>query len=74
MDNPDRDAKENVSFRFVAKIPEDTPVYLSTNTKSRGGEKDEVSEFVWLNKESISKMDPSEFAFDHDKMILELKN
>ena len=73
MDNPDRDAKENVSFRFVAKIPEDTSVYLSTDTKSRGGEKDEVSEFVWLNKEAISKMDPSEFAFDHDKMILELK-
>ena len=72
IDDPGNDIKENVTQRFVAEIPENTPVFLSTDTKSRGGEKDEVSELLWLTGEEILEMNPKEFAFNHQNLIKEL--
>ena len=72
IDDPKRDDRENVSLRFVATIPEDLPVFLDTDTKSRGGESGEVSELLWLTGEEILNMNPNEFAFNHQSMIKDL--
>ncbi len=42
---------------------------INIRTEERGGEKDEVSEFVILPYSKIEDMDPDEFAFGHKEVI-----
>ena len=72
IDDPKRDDKQNVTVRFYASIDENTPTFTSTDTKSRGGEDNEVESFVWLTPSEVLKMSPNDFAFNHYDMIKEL--
>jgi 8-oxo-dGTP diphosphatase len=72
IDDPKRDARENVVQRFIAKISDEPRGNI--DTASRGGEEEEVSELKWISIEDIEKMDSSEFAFNHKEVIQELIN
>ena len=72
IDDPKRDARENVVQRFIAKISDEPQGNI--DTASRGGEEGEVSELKWTSIEEIEKMDSSEFAFNHKEVIQELIN
>ena len=72
IDDPKRDARENVVQRFIAKIYEEP--LGNIDTASRGGEEGEVSELKWTSIEEIEKMDGSDFAFNHKEVIQELIN
>lgn len=78
IDDPRRDAKQNVVTRYlIAYKYEDLVKYLedgtiNIDTKSRGGEDFEVSEFILLSLSQIDSMDSDEFAFGHKEMIHEI--
>lgn len=63
--------RQNVTVRFMAKIPMiDLKIQLDTNTKDRGGEKDEVSEILLLSPDEVRNSDPNDWAFGHRELIL----
>lgn len=78
IDDPCRDAKQNIVTRYlIAYKYEDLIKYLedgtiNTDTKSRGGEDSEVSEFLLLSLREIDAMDSEDFAFGHKEMIHEI--
>lgn len=78
IDDPRRDAKQNVVTRYLIVYKyNDLVKYIkdgtiNTDTYSRGGEKDEVSEFVFLSISQISCMSSEDFAFGHKEMIFEI--
>ena len=71
IDDPARDARENIVTRYIAVVNYDDMVNATTDSSSRGGEDAEVSEFVILTYDDILKLDSDEFAFNHKEMILE---
>lgn len=78
IDDPKRDPKQNIVTRYLIDCKYRTIKRaldngtINTRSKSRGGEKDEVSEFLLLTYYEISELDSSEFAFGHKEMILEI--
>lgn len=78
IDDPGRDARQNIVTRYlIAYNYEDLKKALSdgtinTDTKSRGGEGDEVSEFVFLSLKEIDTLESDDFAFGHKEMIHEV--
>lgn len=78
IDDPGRDTKQNIVTRYlIAYNYEDLQKALSdgtinTDTKSRGGEGDEVSEFVFLSLKEIDTLESDDFAFGHKEMIHEI--
>lgn len=79
VDDPTRDANQNVVTRYLIwygfysdlKKKLDSGV-INTDTKSRGGEDNEVSEFLLLSEFQIKNLPSEEFAFNHKEMILEV--
>lgn len=78
IDDPNRDAKQNVVTRYLIysnyndiEKALDSGV-INIDTKSRGGEENEVSEFLLLSKSQILELPSEEFAFGHKEMILEV--
>lgn len=65
--NPLMSSHGNVTLRYLCVLP-----YLidipddCCNTESRGGEKDEVSDVKWINKDNIPKY---VWAFDHQSTL-----
>lgn len=79
IDDPKKDARQNLSTRYFVYTDgfEELKKYISyynTDTESRGGEKDEVSELVLLSVSEIERMKSEDFAFNHREIILELVN
>lgn len=78
IDDPKRDAKQNIVTRYlIACKYEDlqkalTDGTINTDTKSRGGEENEVSEFVLLSLSEIDALESEDFAFGHKEMIHEI--
>lgn len=69
------DGKQNITQRYMIltdleglsqRFKDGT---INTRTEERGGEKDEVSEFVMLPYSEIEDIDPNEFAFGHKEVI-----
>ena len=71
IDDPTKDARENIVTRYTAIVSYEEMAKATTDSASRGGENNEVSEFVILTYDEIMKMDPDEFAFGHKEMIIE---
>lgn len=75
VDSPDRDARQNVVFRFIARVPlseleESLKTGVINNaTWSRGGEADEVSDIKLV---PLSEVDQYEWAFNHRELISEV--
>ena len=75
IDDPNRDAKENVVTRYIMSFDLDELTKaletgkINTDTKSRGGEEGEVDSFFLMTYESIKDLDPECFAFNHREMI-----
>lgn len=78
IDEPTADARQNVVTRYMALIPYQLLTHaievetINTDTKSRGGEANEVSELKMYTLSEIEKLDDSEFAFNHKNMIREI--
>lgn len=78
IDDPGRDAKQNVVTRYLIGYSYDELIdrmndgTINTDTASRGGESGEVSEFVLLSLSQINNMNSEEFAFGHKEMIHEI--
>ena len=78
IDDPRRDAKQNVVTRYLIAYQYDELVRymkegtINTDTKSRGGESGEVSEFLLLSLSQIYNIDSDDFAFGHKEMIFEI--
>lgn len=78
IDDPSRDERQNIVTRYLINIDYTDLVtaletgVINTNTKSRGGEESEVSEFLLLKADDIESLDSSEFAFGHKEMIQEI--
>lgn len=79
IDDPNRDSRQNVVTRYAIlygfysylQKALDSGV-INIDTKSRGGEENEVSEFLLLSKSQILELPSEEFAFGHKEMILEV--
>lgn len=75
VDDPNRDARENIVSRYLIKVDyESTNDKLSkgeinNNTESRGGEKDEVEEIRFIDSDFI---DYFEWAFNHGEILKEV--
>ena len=81
IDDPTRDTRQNVVTRYLIWYAQYTKLkelldsgVINTNTKSRGGEEGEVSEFLLLSESQIKSLPLEEFAFNHKEMILEVLN
>lgn len=72
IDDPNRDARENVVQRFVGWIDSDDTQEPNPDTVSRGGEEGEIEELVWMKLDEAKTMDTTEFAFNHKEMLVEL--
>ena len=78
IDDPKRDAKQNIVTRYLIayKYSELLEALkngtINIDTKSRGGEENEVSEFVFLSLSEINSLDSDEFAFGHKELIQEI--
>ena len=78
IDDPNRDARQNVVTRYACIVDIDyllkglTNKTINCESKSRGGEGDEVSELLVLTLDEIENMDPNEFAFNHKDVIQEI--
>lgn len=78
--DPVGDGKENVTLRFYVIVPKSSLVkalesgQINTDTKSRGGEDGEISEFklVPIDKSEIDSL--GDWAFGHDILLKELAN
>lgn len=77
IDDPTRDARENIVTRYaiIADYDQLFENYLdgiiNSDTVSRGGEANEVSELKFFSASEIEKMDSEDFAFGHKEMIFE---
>ena len=79
IDDPTRDPRQNVVTRYMIwyseyefikkKLLDGT---ININTKSRGGEDNEVSEFLLLSRSQIRNLPSEDFAFNHKEMIIEI--
>ena len=76
--DPIGDGKENVTLRFIATLPKSLlenslkSGKINTNTKQRGGEDDEISEFKLIptTEEGIKELGESMYwAFNHDDLL-----
>ena len=78
IDDPSKDSKQNVVTRYAVYYPDLEKELkngtINTDTESRGGEANEVSEFLLLSYSEIVDLDPSEFAFGHKDLIIEVLN
>lgn len=81
--DPIGDGKENVTLRFIATLPKSLlenslkSGKINTNTKWRGGEDDEISEFKLIpaTEEGVKELGESMYwAFNHDRLLLEILN
>lgn len=78
IDDPGRDAKQNIVTRYLIAFDYEDLLKalndgtINTDTKSRGGEEFEVSEFVLLSLSEIDTMKSEDFAFGHKEMIHEI--
>lgn len=78
IDDPKRDARENIVTRYAIiadyhKLIQDwTDGLINTNTKDRGGEGDEVSNFCFSSVKELSEIPSENFAFGHKEMIYEI--
>lgn len=61
--------RQNVTFRYYAIIPNPQFANITKQTRERGGEEGEVSKISWIPLSEISK---HQWAFNHDKLIIEL--
>lgn len=62
---------QNVTFRYYSIItnPQPNNVSVNMNTEIRGGEENEVEAISWIR---LSNIDKFNWAFGHDKLIVEL--
>lgn len=61
--------KQNVTIRFSCRVSwREMLLNLDMNTASRGGEKDEIDKFRIIPIKYVKDL---EWAFDHDKLLLE---
>jgi ADP-ribose pyrophosphatase YjhB (NUDIX family) len=78
IDDPKRDAKQNIVTRYLIAYKYSELLEALNNgtinidTKSRGGEENEVSEFVFLSLSEINSLDSDEFAFGHKELIQDI--
>lgn len=79
--DPIGDGKENVTLRFIATLPKSLlenslkSGKINTNTKWRGGEDDEISEFKLIpaTEEGVKELGESMYwAFNHDDLLLDV--
>lgn len=69
------EGKQNITQRYVVLADIDELVEqvkngtINTKTKERGGEENEVSEFLIISYSKIKDMNSDEFAFGHKKII-----
>ena len=76
-DDPVGDGKENVTLRFMATVDKAliqcllTIQQINTNTKSRGGEDNEIEEFRLIDAthDSINLLNNDGWAFEHDLLL-----
>lgn len=77
VDDPGRDARQNVVFRFVIQVPLEKleadmrKGIINKASWSRGGESDEVSDIRLV---PLSDIDNYDWAFNHYEVISELGN
>lgn len=76
MDDPTRDARQNVSARYAIYCTdlEDQMAAIHqaiNNSENRGGEKEEVSDVVLLSVEEINQISDDDFAFHHKEVVAE---
>lgn len=67
QDNPTTENRQNVTFRFIAKI-EDKEINEFTFSK-KDNEGEEVDEIAWIKEEEI---DNYRWAFGHDQLLKEI--
>ena len=81
--DPIGDGKENVTLRFIATLPKSLlenslkSGKINTNTKWRGGEDDEISEFKLIpaTEEGVKELGESMYwAFNHDELLITALN
>ena len=79
IDDPNRDARQNVVTRYLIWYHHYTELkglldsgVINIDTKSRGGEDNEVSEFLLLSESQIKSLPSEEFAFGHKDVILDV--
>lgn len=69
--DPNKDPKQNIIFRYVISKPqEELEEFVRTfnpDTKSRGGEENEVDEVKLVN---VTEFNDYSWAFNHDKVML----
>ena len=61
--------RQNVTFRYYAIIPNPQFANITKQTRERGGEEGEVSKISWI---PLTKLSKHQWAFNHDKLIIEL--
>jgi ADP-ribose pyrophosphatase YjhB (NUDIX family) len=69
-DVPDND-KQDIGFRYYSIIPTAQMLELSSDSESRGGEKDEVRDVKWI---PISEINNYQWAFNHLELIRFVSN
>lgn len=80
IDDPARDARENIVTRYAVIADYDEIVagisnnVINIDTKSRGGEADEVTEFEFSTVEQLENIPSENFAFGHKEMIYDIIN
>lgn len=74
VDDPNSDKRQNVTVRFIAFLDKtEIGQKESTDTESRGGERGEVSELIWMPLDEAVKLSDAEFAFGHRKLLEDVK-
>lgn len=69
------EGKQNITQRYIIKTDLEELVEqikngtINTKTKERGGEENEVSEFLLISYSKIKNMNSDEFAFGHKELI-----
>ncbi len=66
IDNPNKDERQNIVFRYVALFKNNLINDISFSTENM--EKDEVSDIQWINVDSVNKY---RWAFNHNEIITE---
>lgn len=76
VDDPERDARQNVSFRYLITVPYEVLKdkldcgEINCDTVSRGGEKGEIDEIRLVHEKDVDAYD---WAFNHKEIIKTLK-
>jgi len=65
-DDPKDSSRQNVTFRFFAKVNDSA---LIQHIYAKGQEQDEVADCMWIN---VNDIDKYEWAFNHKQLIKDL--